>query len=440
MLSSRAPTTSRPVPPPLPPPPLAAVVQGKLRHVLHALEDLRLEYLHSAIGGLPMPTTHQLEALARLRPSSEQACPNQTIPTWSRTQTQMFAGIFLERLWEASHAQGLPLDAYARTAAGQPPQAAPPQSQQHVAMDVVAAFNRGQHVGDIARSRAVDEATVLRLLLEVDEQGSQAVNWSRLSVPSGLFDTVAIAVEVARHLEKAAALVPGQQRVDPLSARFPLACLQQLLPDLRPVDVLAGICCLRRQQRSRGGAKKATVPPTSSGMSSSSNTATAPSSSGFKRPAPTTTTTDYQNQNATAANRIHVVPQQQQQQQQQQPRQPLAPLPQQPSPPQQQQQQQQQQQRQVFKNPMPQAPPPPPQQQPPLTPPPAAPAVPMDQRITTLLQAHAAQGLSPTECCQLLAKAAGGGTINAQAVAECLGGLEEGFMAYRGADGKFKLL
>ena len=58
---------------------------------LSAPSTYRLEYLHSSVGGLPLPTTHQLEALARLRPSSLNACPDGVIPTWSRMQTTVRA-------------------------------------------------------------------------------------------------------------------------------------------------------------------------------------------------------------------------------------------------------------------------------------------------------------------------------------------------------------
>ncbi len=58
---------------------------------LSAPSIARLDYLHSSVGGLPLPTTHQLEALARLRPSSLNACPDGVVPTWSRIQTTVRA-------------------------------------------------------------------------------------------------------------------------------------------------------------------------------------------------------------------------------------------------------------------------------------------------------------------------------------------------------------
>jgi hypothetical protein len=63
----------------------------------------------------------------------------------------------------------------------------------------------------------------------------------------------------------------------------------------------------------------------------------------------------------------------------------------------------------------------------------------------TLLQVHAADGLSSAECCDLLASADRThhhvlDSKTRAAVDACLGELEESYVAYRGADGKFKLL
>lgn len=128
-------------------------------------------------------------------------------------------------------------------------------SSERVSHQIVSQFNCGQPITEIARRHSIDEARVLAILLQAEDKGS-SVTWTRMSVSSCLKDSVMIAAEVARHMEKAAAACPrlhlGAELggIEPFSKNFPLPILMQLLPDWRPADVLAGICVLR-QTRSK---------------------------------------------------------------------------------------------------------------------------------------------------------------------------------------------
>lgn len=172
------------------------------------------------------------------------------------------------------------MDAYLRTATNeqvgsddQDHAPLPPQ-----VMKVVTAFNLGHPTNQIAKQYAIDESSVLVYLLQAEDRGT-TIQWSRMTVSACLKDAVEIAAEVARHLEKAAMEQRGAvggaagQRKEPLSTRFPLPVLMQLLPDWRPLDVLAGICLVRHQRQTRLSARRRRVPP---GGAAAATTTTAP--------------------------------------------------------------------------------------------------------------------------------------------------------------------
>ena len=348
----------------------------------------------------------------------------------------------------------------------------------HPVMQVVRAFNLGHPINQIAKQWAIDESRVLVNLLQAEDKG-HIIQWSCMTVSACLKDAVEIAAEVARHLEKAAMEQQGAmggaagQRKEPLSTRFPLPVLMQLLPDWRPVDVLAGICLVRHQRQTRLSARRRRVPPGGAAATTGTTTTAAAAvmaktgqtgistatlvsgMGGVKRPAESMVVVNDENQGprstAYASSSKDATKQMQQQHQEEQPRRAFSPFAQQQSQQQQHQQQtqpvidkptyapamhqhqhQQHQQQQRQQHP-----------QPPSNPP--ASVVPLPTRIMTLLQAHAANGLSSAECFELLASAARShhhalDSKTQAAVDACLGELEESYVAYRGADGKFKLL
>jgi len=347
-------------------------------------------------------------------------------------------------MWKASHAIGLPLDAYLRTATNEQ---GGKEDQDHgplppLAMNVVKAFNLGLPTYQIAKQWAIDESNVLIHLLRAEDKGNP-IQWSRMTISACLKDAVVIAAEVARHLEKAAmeqrGLVRGVagQRKEPLSTHFPLPVLMQLLPDWRPVDVLAGICLVRHHQQTRLSARRRRVSP--EGAAAATSIPDAVPAMGKKRQMKINAVTSgsliggvnhpieklvvFNDENqclgATAyasSSKEATKPMQQQRQHQRY----------------QQQHQRHQQQHQQL------------QQQPPSNP--SASVVPLATRVLNLLQVHAADGLSSDECCKLLATADRCHHLRVldsktrAAVEACLGELEEAYVAYRGADGKFKLL
>jgi len=351
------------------------------------------------------------------------------------------------------------LDAYLRTATneqqGEGDQAHDPLPPP--VMNVVTAFNLGHPTHQIAKQYAIDESSVLVYLLQAEDRGT-TIQWSRMTVSACLKDAVEIAAEVARHLEKAAMEQRGAmggvagQRKEPLSTRFPLPVLMQLLPDWRPIDVLAGICLVRHQRQTRLSARRRRVP--SGGAAATTGIATTVPAmarsgqvgnlmGGVKRPAESMMVVNDENQGpratAYSTSKDSSKPNKQEGQHQRRAVSPVA------QPQLQHQQQQQHQQPQQRHQPQHQQPQHQQQQQPqpPSNPPP--PVMPLPTRILTLLQVHAADGLSSAECCDLLASADRThhhvlDSKTRAAVDACLGELEESYVAYRGADGKFKLL